>query len=259
MGHSLELVTVDLGNSSCKARLWRLDGALERVAGWEAPSRAGLGAELAEWLARSGRDVAAGYCSVAARELTAEVERALGERCARGLEAGLIVDYRTPETLGADRLFAARGAVEALGESCIVVDAGTAVTVDALALRDDGARIFLGGAIAPGPALLARALHLGTAHLPEVAPRPDEPALGKDTRGALAGGLVHGFRGLVEGLVTAVAREAGLESAPVALGGGASSLLGPSPCPGRRVLRLEDLVHLGLVAALRQRLAEPQR
>ncbi|MBI5432719.1 MAG: type III pantothenate kinase [Planctomycetes bacterium] len=280
MGGTRELITIDVGNSACKARRWRLDsvatsavalgseplrpvpappGPLRsgpsrprplRLDAWEHPTRAGLGAELAGWLARTPVDVRAGLSSVAATEVGLELERVLGARLVTPLDAGLASEYRTPETLGADRLFAARAAAELVGRSCLVVDVGTAVTVDALRVAPDGTRTFLGGAIAPGPTLLAEALHSGTARLPRIEPRADAPALGRDTREALGAGVVHGLRGLVRGLVDAVGRDAGLDGAPVVLGGGALALLGAEPFPGRTVELCDDLVHLGLLAAL---------
>ncbi|MCC6406531.1 MAG: type III pantothenate kinase [Planctomycetes bacterium] len=263
MGGTRERITIDVGNSACKARRWRLDAgatgsAPTRIDAWEHPTRAGVGAELARWLARVPADARAGLASVAGPELGRELELALGARLVAPLDAGLASDYRTPETLGADRLFAARAAAELVGRSCLVVDAGTAVTVDALRVAPDGVRTFLGGAIAPGPRLLADALHAGTARLPRIEPRADTPALGRDTGEALGAGVVHGLRGLVRGLVDAVGRDAGLEDAPVVLGGGARSLLGSEPLPGRTVLLCDDLVHLGLLAALRDALDGPR-
>lgn len=260
-----ELVTIDLGNSTCKARVWRVgpdaNRGAEAAPGLELgvsgswPTHAELGARLAAELAAWRREVApaarVALASVAAPEVTLEVERALGDWLVEPLPSGLACEYRTPETLGADRLFAARGAVERVRQSCLVVDAGTAVTVDAVRVRADGVPVFLGGAIAPGPTLLARALHAGTARLPEVEPRPGVPALGRDTHSAVLGGVVHGFAGLVRGLVESVGREAGLEDAPVVLGGGARALLGADPFPERRVVVLDELVHLGLAAAAR--------
>ncbi|MCK6448818.1 MAG: type III pantothenate kinase [Planctomycetes bacterium] len=270
-----DLVTVDLGNSTCKARVWRVGPELgregERAVGLElgvarswptgAEHSPNLGSELAQWRSEVAPTARVALSSVAADDVTADVERALGAWLLRPLASGLRCEYRTPETLGTDRLFAARGAIERVRESCLVVDAGTAVTVDAVRVeaavtRSDapggarcGTATFLGGAIAPGPTLLARALHAGTARLPEVEPRPGVPALGRDTQSAVLGGVVHGFAGLVRGLVESVAREAGLEDAPVVLGGGARVVLGADPCPGRRVVVLDELVHLGLAAA----------
>ncbi len=252
-----ELVTVDLGNSSCKARAWVRADAMHfaPTSAFESPTASGVGAKLARWLADVSPNARAALSSVASRELETEVSRALlerfGVRFAADLASGLSIDYRTPETLGRDRVFAARGALDRLARSCLVVDAGTALTVDAVVLEPSGRGRFLGGAIAPGPRLLARALGDGAARLFTVEPRAGVRALGRDTREALEAGVSIGFRGAARELVLAVSREADLERAPIAIGGGARRLLlEPAFVDGRELVELDDLVQLGLCAAL---------
>ena len=122
--------------------------------------------------------------------------------------------------------------------------------MDALELRE-GRPLFRGGAIAAGPALLARALAEHAARLPRIEPRPGAGALGRDTQRALEAGASVGFRGAARELVEGVARESGLTDAPVYLTGGARVfLLEPRPFVERRLEVVPDLVHLGLLAAL---------
>jgi type III pantothenate kinase len=152
-------------------------------------------------------------------------------------------------------LFAARGALELLGESALVVDIGTALKVDALLVFPDappGPRgAFLGGAIAPGPALLARALASGAAKLFAVDPIADPPALGRDSAAAMRAGIGVGLRGAVRELVSQVADEAGWSAPPIALTGGARAFARQA-FDAARVHECEDLVHLGMCAALRE-------
>jgi type III pantothenate kinase len=178
------------------------------------------------------------------------LEQQLGARFAGALDPGLEIACREPASVGRDRLFAARGAWQLLHSSCLVLDAGTALTVDALRASDGERPVFLGGAIAPGPRLLARALSSGTARLPEVDPRPLPRALGRDTREALEAGVALGFLGAARELAARIAAEAGLGAAPLVLTGGARAFLeAPSLFDGR-TLRVEpELVHLGLLAA----------
>jgi type III pantothenate kinase len=153
--------------------------------------------------------------------------------------------------VGEDRLFAARGALELVGRSAIVVDAGTALTVDALRAGESGERAaFLGGAIAPGPDLLSASLGSGTAQLYAIDPRPGVPALGRDTREALESGVCVGFLGAARELVRRVAEEAGFRAPDLVLTGGARHLLVELQAPGGgRRLDLEELVERGLLAA----------
>jgi type III pantothenate kinase len=251
-------LAVDLGNTRLKLALW--DRARAQAASAVAlPSRAESLDELASWLARAPRPAAAALASVGAADLEDDVLRrlraAVDGPVIAGPDAGLSIELQAPERVGRDRLYAARGARERLGRSAIVVDAGTALTVDALVVESDGRARFLGGAIAPGPDLWAQALAARGARLPLVVPEPGAPALGRDTEGALRGGIAVGFRGAARELVRRVAREAGLDGAPVVLTGGARGfLLGPAFAEGP--LEVEpDLVVRGLMAALGDALA----
>ena len=258
------MLTLDLGNGRLKLTLWSRDAvpvvqacaAFERCD--EAPHRAG------RWLAEAlvgerARPRVLAWSSVAADDaiesFLAELEPFVDGPSLRA-EAGLASDCVPPEDTGSDRLLAARAALELLGRAALVVDVGSALTVDAVRPeRPDGR--FLGGAIAPGPALLSRALATGGARLFEVEPRSDAPALGRSSEAALRAGVVVGLRGAARELVEEVAREAGLESAPVVLTGGASALLLEPRAFTTRVLHVvPDLVQRGLAWAARRALTD---
>lgn len=132
--------------------------------------------------------------------------------------------YDTPETLGADRLAAAAGAHALFGrhDPLVVIDAGTAATVEVLA---DGT--YLGGAIAPGPDLLRRALAQGTAQLPEVPPETPARCIGRSTREALQAGVAAAFVGGLRYLLAATRRELGRRPFVVVTGGWGAALAGP--------------------------------
>ncbi|MGB2966799.1 MAG: type III pantothenate kinase, partial [Phycisphaerae bacterium] len=91
-------------------------------------------------------------------------------------------DVEEPERVGTDRLLAALAARGRLGSPCVVVDLGTAVTVDAVAA--DGA--FAGGAIFPGLEMSADALARGTALLPKISLPTDAPRIGRSTAEAIS-------------------------------------------------------------------------
>ncbi len=255
-------LTVDVGNSAVKLRVWSTpaDGAPTCVLRAEIKGDSHEAFPATEFFRSAGALELAAISSVASAEITSHwcehIERATGVRAFLDLDAGL--DNRTyePRRVGRDRLFAARGALEWIGESAVVIDVGTALTVDALLA--DGAPpqasgwkrgAFLGGAIAPGPTMLAHSLGHGAARLFEVVPQPDPPALGRDTAAALRSGIGVGLRGAVRELAREVAREAGLVDPPIALTGGARAFA-RSAFSARRVFESEDLVHLGLCAAL---------
>jgi type III pantothenate kinase len=256
-GSGAPVVALDLGNSRLKAGRWLRRGRTwERVAGFEGEPSDAFG----RWLSEALVEVAA-LASVAARERTEGVCSWLEQRGIRVVVApptGLENLCREPERVGADRLYAAAAGAQRLGRSCLVVDAGTALTVDAV--RVEGERpAFLGGAIAPGPELAAAALATGTARLPRVTPRPGGTALGTDTESALRAGIGLGLHGAAERLVEELARELGWPDAPVVLTGGARAfLLEPRPFTARALDVVPELVEHGLVLALeRSARAEP--
>ena len=128
--------------------------------------------------------------------------------------------YETPETLGTDRLAAAAGALALYRAAqpdrpLVVVDAGTAVTVEVVGADD----VFLGGAIGAGPGLVRRALAGGTAQLPDVAPDLSRRAIGRSTREAIQSGLLFPFLDGVRGLLARIADELGAQPFTVATGG----------------------------------------
>ena len=136
---------------------------------------------------------------------------------------GLHIDYDDPARIGVDRLAAAAAAHRAApGQAVVVVDAGTALTVDAI----DAEGTFRGGAIAPGLRLGLNALSAGTSFLPQVELAATTPLLGKNTADGLRSGALHGSAALVEGLC---ARMAATLDSPVALflTGGDAPLLEP--------------------------------
>ncbi|MBL8857918.1 MAG: type III pantothenate kinase [Planctomycetes bacterium] len=254
-----QILTIDLGNSACKLCLFESLDATWRVAETRAFANGpALTSEVAAFVEGRAQVAAAALSGVAQAALELELARALtrhfGERFqSNPIVAGMDLEYSPPDALGRDRLYAARGAlaVAPSAAALIVVDAGTALTVDAVANNGSRPR-FLGGAIAPGPRLLADALARNTARLPRIDPRPGALALGRDTQGALQAGVVVGLRGAVLELVRRIEREGGFDAATLVVTGGARELLlRPESCFGTRgVIEDAQLVHRGLLHAL---------
>ncbi len=255
---AVRYLTVDLGNSQCKLRQWTEAGEAWSGARSAAvfESNQDLAQAVNAFLAETPAIQFAALSSVGAwdvEEALRDVLRhALGQGFREAVESGLDNRCRQPETVGCDRLFSARGALEVVGQSCIVVDAGTALTVDALEVGANGRGAFLGGAIAPGPKLLTDALATGGARLIRVDPKPGADALGRHTRAALNAGISVGLQGAARALVLGVAQEAGFEpNAPVVLCGGARAFLTAKDGFTDRPLReVPDLLQRGLLAAL---------
>jgi len=126
-----------------------------------------------------------------------------------------------PETIvGDDRLLNAAAAFSLLKQACVVVDAGTAITVDFV----DGAGTFHGGAIAPGAQMMLDALHQQTEQLPEVNFDKPKEAIGHNTAEAMRSAVFHGLRGMVRELVEQYAQDNGAYPIVVATGGDSAVL-----------------------------------
>ena len=134
---------------------------------------------------------------------------------------GIQVDYPCPSTIGADRLANARAGLGEFGSPLIVVDFGTAVTFD---IVDDQGK-YVGGVIAPGLSAMTDYLHEKTALLPKIQLRDPRTVIGKNTRQAMQIGAVHGYRGLVQGLVREIKSSLRSRRLSVVATGGYASLI----------------------------------
>ena len=108
-----------------------------------------------------------------------------------------------PHEVGADRLVNALAAARLYGTPAVVVDFGTATTLDCVGL--DGA--YVGGAIAPGLELGLEALASRTAKLPRIELRTPDRAIGRDTVSAMQSGTIFGYQALASGLLARVRAE----------------------------------------------------
>jgi type III pantothenate kinase len=119
----------------------------------------------------------------------------------------LEINVDHPDRVGMDRLVAAVAAnrLRDASRPAIVIDAGTALTVDAISR--EGA--FLGGAILPGIQMSARALATQTDQLPLVPVDPDQPpaAIGKNTQAAIQSGLYWGTVGALRELIRGISAD----------------------------------------------------
>ncbi len=131
-----------------------------------------------------------------------------------GIQSEMPLLVEAPNELGADRLCDAVAAYALYGGPCLVLDFGTAVTWEIVS--GDGK--YVGGVIAPGPAVTASALSARTAKLPEVAMAPPPRVIGKATVDSIQSGLFYGYLGLIEGVTRRLLDEVG-EASVVATGG----------------------------------------
>jgi type III pantothenate kinase len=130
------------------------------------------------------------------------------------------VETDEPNKTGIDRILNIAAAYEQMEKACVVVDAGTALTIDCC--NDNGD--FLGGAIAPGTSMMLDSLHEKTALLPRVELSRPEGMFGKSTEQAILHGVYFGVRGMVKEVVENFATELGTWPDVIATGGDAAKL-----------------------------------
>jgi type III pantothenate kinase len=132
-----------------------------------------------------------------------------------GIKTGVRISLDNPREVGADRVVNAAAAHRLYGGPLIVIDLGTATTLDAVSADGD----YLGGAIAPGIGISADALFERAAKLPRVELTHPKKAIGRNTVAAMQSGIIFGYVGLIEGIVVRMRKELGGKVRVIATGG----------------------------------------
>jgi type III pantothenate kinase len=209
-------------------------------------------ARLLRRVARDGIDAAA-ISSVRPQTTTAVramIRRDLGVEplvVTSRVRLPLEIATRRPARVGVDRICAACGAIGERGRNAIVVDAGSAITVDLVL-----GRRFLGGLIMPGPQMMLSAMHRFTAQLPDLELGPGGPDGFDDTAPAMRTGAVVGSAGAIDAAVALLRARANGRQVPVFLTGGhAQRLQKRLPSTWKY---LPNITLLGLAAIARQNL-----
>ncbi len=196
----------------------------------------------------AGRTFGTRLSGVIGMHCDSDVHFAKAERYACGVRSG----YRHPRRLGVDRWVAMIGAWAELESACIVVDAGTAVTIDVI----DNEGQHLGGQIFPGVRLMFEALTASTSDIPAVG-RQLSAASGLDMFGdttskAVQNGAWNAVTGAVDRAITTL-RSNAYDPAVVLTGGDASRML---TALGTEPLHRPHLVLQGLARMLQDTLNE---
>ena len=237
----MRLLVIDVGNTSTAVGLWS-DGRVSKVShcdgGFdEAAERAAEiltqrrgGAEGVGGLAyvsvvpkadakwrRFAQRRGLSFFQVSHRQFARKTSLCL---CASVLKP--VLDYPKPETIGADRLADAAGAVSRYGAPVLVMDFGTALTA-AVVTKD---RVWRGGVIAPGFPLMRDYLFERTAKLPRMRIGSGRvPKIGRSTEEAMRFGALVGYRGMVREIVAELRKNFKCDFKLVATGGFAKWVL----------------------------------
>lgn len=132
-----------------------------------------------------------------------------------GIKSGIAVKVDHPRSLGVDRLVDAVGAYYTHGGPCLVIDFGTATTFDVVSAKGE----FLGGAIAAGIGTTANALSSMAAQLPEIEIVKPKKIIAKTTISSMQAGIVYGYIGQTEYMITKIQEEYGQKMKVISTGG----------------------------------------
>lgn len=159
-------------------------------------------------------------------------------------------DYSPPHSLGCDRWAALIAAWQITQNSCLVVNAGTAVTIDALEQQpttEKNQAVFIGGLILPGLYLMQKSLTQATARLTQ----PNHPTFtdifAKNTATAMDSGALHAILGAISLMAHALQQKNHPSPSIILSGGDAQSVQAHLPDPLKQQSRvIEPLVLQGL-------------
>lgn len=132
-----------------------------------------------------------------------------------GIKTGLAILYDNPREVGADRIVNAVAGIEKYGAPLIIVDFGTATTF--CAINEKGQ--YMGGAITAGIGISAEALFQRAAKLPRIELVRPKQMIGRNTVSSMQAGIVYGYVGLVDGIVTRMKKELPGKVKVIATGG----------------------------------------
>ncbi len=223
----LSIVVIDIGNTNTGIARW-VEGNVEdtrRVTTGDTTELVSALDEVRSLCENQERQaiVISSVVPEAAEYLASHIEQELDLR-------PFIVGQNTPlpvetaieksESVGIDRVCAAAAAFSRTEHACVVVQIGSAITIDLI--DDDG--VFQGGVIFPGMQLQASVLEEKTAQLPNVELTVNASVIGKNTEQAIQNGIVCGVAGAIRGVVEAIASERNQWPQVVMTGGGCQFL-----------------------------------
>jgi type III pantothenate kinase len=242
------LLALDVGNTQTHIGLFDGEELLEsfRLATDRDATADRLASELASLLSlrdHTLREVDAAIVSAVVPKLAHEYDL-LSERyfggalrvVGPGLKTGMPIRIDNPHEVGADRVVNAVAAYDRFGGACISVDFGTTINYDVVSSGGE----YLGGVIAPGVEISLEALSQRAERLFKVDLVEPRQTIGKNTQDAVLAGVVFGFAGQVDAIVSRIREELGEEAVAVATGG----LAGPIVPHCDQIDEVDDLLTL---------------
>jgi type III pantothenate kinase len=153
-----------------------------------------------------------------------------------GIKTGMPIFYDNPKEVGADRIVNAVAAFNKFHKEAIIVDFGTATTFDYVSPKGE----YMGGCIAPGIMISIEALFERASKLPRVEFSKPKTVITKDTVSAIQAGIMFGYAGLVDGIVTRMKAEVKTNPLVIATGG-LANIIAPET---KTIEKIEEMLTL---------------
>jgi type III pantothenate kinase len=221
------LLVIDVGNTNTVIGLYEGETLKQhfRISTNRNATSDEVGALMVSLVERRGIPTASIHGSILG-SVVPQLNRTFSEACARnfggpplvvgpGIKTGMPILMDQPGEVGADRIVNAVAGWARHKTALVIVDFGTGTTFDAVNQKGE----YLGGAIAPGIDISMDALFQRAAKLPRVELKKPARVIGKSTVTALQSGLLFGYAGLVDELVTRMKAELGVPAKVIATGG----------------------------------------
>ena len=166
-----------------------------------------------------------------------------------GMKTGINIKVDNPKSVGGDRIVAAVAAVAQFEGPIIIIDMGTATTLDVV----DKGGSYIGGMILPGVKVSLNALVGNTAQLPQINLDTPKRVIGKNTVECMQNGIMFGNASMLDGLIDRVEKELG-ETCTLVATGGMSRFI--TPLYSHKITYVPDLLLRGLLILYRQNMAD---
>lgn len=166
-----------------------------------------------------------------------------------GMKTGLNIKMDNPKTVGGDRIVAAVAAISMYEGPIIIIDMGTATTMEVV----DRAGDYIGGVILPGVKVALNSLVTNTAQLPRINLDVPKRVIGKNTIECMRNGIMYGNAAILDGLIDRMEEEIGDKATLVATGGMARFI---TPLCRHEIEYVPDLLLRGLLILYRRNTPE---
>jgi len=259
------LLAIDVGNTNTVLALYKLDSSNELVAHWrvtthKAQTADEYGVLFLNLFGMHGIQ-SSSVNAIIISSVVPPLDSTLRRVCELyfklkplfiepGIKTGMPLLIDNPSELGADRVVNGVAAFERYGGPCIVVDFGTATTLDVISAKGE----YTGGVITPGLGISADALFARTAKLARVDVRKPAKVIGTNTVAYIQSGLYYGYIGMVDGILERMIAELGMHPKIVATGGLAKLIAGDS----KYISECDDMLTLDGLRIIYERNRNPK-